>query len=155
MPGQILEFDVGSYREPMDWDQAFCHILDRSSRLIPISSLIYIGIYMYPYRPHLLLAQVFFFLLGGCPRCRKPPIKHLPRVWFNSWRKCERKDLTELHLCWVICLCVCLFTASHSKLQLICIAWVNIAMNYSLWITAQEPLSIFLHLLPILKSPSC
>lgn len=103
---------------------------------------------MYPYRPRLLPPQVslsgvcFLFFLNLVV---VPPLKHLPRVWFNSWmKKCERKDLTELHLCWVIRLCVCLFTAPHSKLQLICIVWVNTAMNYSLWIMAQEPLSFFI-----------
>lgn len=47
-------------------------------------------------------------------------------------------DLSEIHVGWVICLLACLLAIAHSKLQLICIVWVNTAMNYRPWRTAQE-----------------
>lgn len=134
MPDQSIEFDAGSYREPAEWEQTSHHILDHSSRLIPITSLKYCGSLLTTFAPTSGVVVGWFVCLAWLRTCSPSPIQLLEEVW-------ERKDLTELHLGWVIRLCVCLFTVPHSKLQLICIVWVNTAMNYSLWIKAQEPFS--------------
>ncbi len=122
----------------MEWEQT-CHRR-------PIMQLKLCGFLLNTFAP----TSGVIVCLGWLRTCSPSQIQLLEEEWE------ERPDwasygLSNPPMC--VCLCVC--SVPQSKLLLICIVWVNTAMNYSLWIKAQEPLSSFPLLLLFFKCPSC